>query len=405
MAKRCRQGGADGPHGDYRAGCKLCYLARTDEKYARHWGEPWPPPKVDGAPDPPPPGERVVIPAGPDGRKSSIHGRALLPVLRSPCKWEGALLQECTSCGGDARSVFNCDHPDRDYDRCTRGNPDSGFQTCATCPDYRSDFRWVSTARLVRDAIALAGKLPPDTSGVAGVPRSGMPPAAVIAVHLHLPLWEVTEAGELRRMGSGHRGRQTPHSPPDGPLVVVDDTVHNGGTMTRLRRALADRGTPARYAAVYVRPGSERVVDFFAEPLHTPHLLEWNWANQAFAQHVAADFDGVLCHDAESGGPTGTPYMVPRVYPIPLIATGRPERHRAVTESWLAAHGVRYARLEMLPDDAEPTPANVAAHKATHYGASSASAFFVESDPTQAEIIQRLSGKPVVCPILEKVFQ
>lgn len=251
----------------------------------------------------------------------------------------------------------------------------------------------------------LAGKLPPDTSGVVGIPRSGMIPASIIATHLHVPLYELTTDGP-RRLGNGGRGTGSQAGRP----VVIDDTVNRGGSIARARAVMEG---DAVYAAVYVNPNAVGVVDVYGELLAGPHILEWNLFNSAmwspgqpltyFGGGVATDLDGILCHDAESGGVVGTPYLLPRSSPCRLIVSGRPERHRAATEQWLRTWGVKWDRLELLPDDVEATPEHIAGFKAGHYR-ESLCGLYVESDPGQAERIADLSGKPVVCPRAKTVY-
>ena len=305
------------------------------------------------------------------------------------------------------------------HGRCHQnpGKDIPGLRDCTRCPDQAPppvSWQWISTARLLRDAIALAGLLPTDCVGIVGVPRSGMIPASAMATYLHLPLWTL-EGKTLRRcFVPGSRGGALPAR--GGRLAVVDDTTFSGAAMRRVRAELA--GRPAVYCAVYVnslRPSSRAVVDLFAVELPAPHLLEWNWANNgpmaglwadvpAYGAGMALDLDGIIVHDAHSGGRPGTPYMVPRAHPCRLICTGRPESDRAVTEAQLRRLGVRWLRLEMLPADLDPADEGViAAHKARHFAASGCG-LFVESAPEQAEAIYRLTGLPVVCPRAERVW-
>jgi len=67
-------------------------------------------------------------------------GRMTIPV-RSPCRWEGPVVEGCRTCGGDqeSRHVRLCAHPDpsADRDKCTRGRVGRGVQSCQDCtPDY-----------------------------------------------------------------------------------------------------------------------------------------------------------------------------------------------------------------------------------------------------------------------------
>jgi uncharacterized HAD superfamily protein len=136
---------------------------------------------------------------------------------------------------------------------------------------------------------------------------------------------------------------------------------------------------------------------------------------------VATDFDGVLCRDPDvpdaDSGPAlekyrqwlvnAVPLHLPRRHPTRLIVTGRLERWRSETEAWLRKWGVTWERLVMHPAttaSARNAAGDVAQMKAREYRASRCG-FFLESDPAQAEVIHRLSGKPVICPPTGKVWQ
>lgn len=56
-----------------------------------------------------------------------------LPVLRSPCVHEGAVLEFCPTCQGDLRHVRDCDV----HERCTRGFVSTLIKSCINCPEYR----------------------------------------------------------------------------------------------------------------------------------------------------------------------------------------------------------------------------------------------------------------------------
>lgn len=346
--------------------------------------------------------------------------RRTLAVIRTPCAHRGAENGRA-GCGG--AKLYRCERH-----ACTvipSGKCLDAARTCTECPDYapaRSatapraaadplpQFSWVSTSQLVADAVLLAGVLPPDCAGIVGVPRSGMIAASAIAAHLHLPLYTLGKDGPVS-VGAGSRGGSLYRAA--GPLAVVDDTVYGGGAMQRARRAMG--GRPAVFAAVYVRPEAAGAVDAFARELPSPHLLEWNLfnngpfaglaANPWYRAGVALDLDGVIVHDKDSGGPVGSPYLVPRTHPVKLIVTGRREKHRAETESLLRSLGVRWERLEMYPDS-EPwgSEERWAKHKARFYGAS-ACGLYVESCPIQAQLIHQLTGKPVACPNADRVYR
>lgn len=168
----------------------------------------------------------------------------------------------------------------------------------------RRKFRWISTAQLAVATHELAGILPASVSGIIGIPRSGMIPASILSTLLQVPLLELGNNGEIRRLGHGSRGEAFGWAcSPASHLVVVDDTVYGGRTMDRVRRQTASIRQHLLYAAVFVLPQNADLVDVAARQLESPHLLEWNYFNSgvivgnaadpALWGGAALDFDGV----------------------------------------------------------------------------------------------------------------
>lgn len=310
-------------------------------------------------------------------------------------------------------------------------NPDPDWQP----PRYAftQQWRYVTTANLAADAILLASQLPAQIRGVAGVPVSGMIPAAIIAAHLHVPLYEVETQGQqnappggiharpqVRRMSAGWRGHSR-RVDPTWPLVVVDDTVYGGFAMSRIM-AGADP-SDLLPAAVYVLPGSERFVRFFAQHLPCPHWLEWNWPNAGMLVGdcinpeirggVALDFDGVLCDDPprafDESNPIdrqrylewiadAPPLNLPRHRSVPLIVTNRAAYTEPATIAWLDRYRIKADRIAFWPGEPESrTWADdfIRQHKAAQYAASDC-CLFVESDSWQANAIARHTGRRVL---------
>lgn len=274
---------------------------------------------------------------------------------------------------------------------------------------------WVSLSRLVQDVSLLASKLPWDIACVAGIPRSGMFPASVLSTLLHLPLAQLTANG-IEPLAHGNRG----FAHGKGRTLIVDDSVYSGFAMKRAKELLGT-GKDYLYAAVYVKPPNQRVVDFYACELDAiSHLFEWNFFNNPWILQggVAFDFDGILCHDpdvpdADEGESLeryrqwmlrARPRWLVRAWSIPLIVTARLERFRPETEAWLERFGMTCDQLVMHPADKASERGNVAAFKAEHYRNSS-TAFFVESDAVQAAEIHRLTGKQVICPDVSRVWR
>lgn len=353
-------------------------------------------------------------------------------VFRSSPTGEGAM---CLACGPTRyEETYRCLSI---HGRCHPTSRLENAQTCMGCPQRvphpeTGKVRWVSTAQLAADSVRLASLLPPDCSGVVGVPRSGMIPASIIATHRHLPLYEFTPQGP-KLLSNGTRG----YSPGEGTLAVVDDTVYGGYAMSRVAEVMRGLGLVFNTAAVYVTPFRVGYVDYHADVLAAPHVLEWNalnngpavglWdnsldpGNRVWAGGLACDFDGILCEDppvpdADGGTALETyrkwilnakPKLLARRRPLKLVVTGRIEQFRAETLAWLEKHGMQVERLVMHPARSaseRDRAGDVARMKGLTFGESPCG-MFLESDARQCEEIFHLSGKPVICPAAPRVWQ
>lgn len=281
---------------------------------------------------------------------------------------------------------------------------------------------FVTLERLQADIRVLADKIPPDTSRIIGVARSGVAVAAQVAMLLHLPLSIVRQSlGDVVDGGNGWR--LTGNTGGRGPAVVIDDTVMTGNSFKQVMPIVWREHPGAISAAVYVNPRARRKPDLWVRELPHPHLLEWNLFNSIFSPNTAVDFDGILCADCapqddDDGNRyrgfllTATPkYMIRRTR-IPLIVTARLEKWRPETEQWLAWHGMAADQIIMGPWGSlkERHRIDIGDWKGRHYAEflkrrhNLKPALFVESDPQQARRIAQVSGGIVVCPAAGKCF-
>ena len=216
------------------------------------------------------------------------------------------------------------------------------------------------TDDLVASAHRIASEVATRIDAVVGIPRSGLIPAAVIATRLHLPLFTLRDDGPVP---TGAGGRTDFPGGPPRRFLLVDDSSHNGhaltGALDTLRRQALE---PALTAVCFCTPRTTGHWDVVDTVVDTPHLFEWNWTNAPWTEHLACDFDGVLCEDCppgadcEQNGPAyvawlerATPLQLPRKVPLKAIVTAREERFREPTEAWLRRHGVAYRELVMIP--------------------------------------------------------
>jgi len=259
-------------------------------------------------------------------------------------------------------------------------------------------------------------RVPHDIDVVVGVPRSGMFPASMLALHRNATLTDLDGFFEGRILQHGIR-REKPGIRANSELwrnvLVVDDSVGSGGTMANVRARIAAAGGNWKvwYCAIYGIEACHPQVDLIFEACPLPRAFEWNVMHHP--QHLATaclDIDGLLCVDptAEENddGPgyarflgDATPFFLPTV-PIGALVSSRLEKHRAATEDWLHRHGIQYGELHLLDLPSAAERRRLRAHvpfKAAVYRSKKNSWLFLESELDQARAIAQLTGKAVIC--------
>ncbi len=286
--------------------------------------------------------------------------------------------------------------------------------------------RFIKSAELQEDIKLLLAKVPSDVTAIAGVARSGLSVATMLAMYLQLPMITIRQTlNDIVDTGNGWRLGGSRHiDPRQGKILVVDDTVMTGNSIKAIRPLVNSQIGNAVYAAVYVNPLAKLKPDIWAVDLPWPHILEWNVFNSILSPSCAMDFDGILCHDCPAGSDddgeryldfirNAQPLYVPRRCAVPLIVTARIEKYRAETEAWLVRHGIRWNQLVMHPAKTlrERQRDNIPAFKARHYAAwaknhrpSPGPIIFFESEDWQAKEIARASQLMVICPHTAGVY-
>jgi adenine/guanine phosphoribosyltransferase-like PRPP-binding protein len=286
--------------------------------------------------------------------------------------------------------------------------------------------RFIKSAELQEDIKLLLAKVPSDITAIAGVARSGLSVATMLAMYLQLPMITIRQTmNDIVDTGNGWRLGGSRHiDPRKGKILVVDDTVMTGNSIKAIRPLVKSQIGEAVYAAVYVNPLAKLKPDIWAVDLPWPHILEWNVFNSILSPSCAMDFDGILCHDCPAGSDddgekyvdfirNAPPLYVPRRTAVPLIVTARIEKYRAETEAWLKRHGIRWNQLVMHPAKTlrERMRDNIPAYKARHYAAwakhhrpSPGPVIFFESEDRQAREIARASQLMVICPHTAGVY-
>ncbi len=268
--------------------------------------------------------------------------------------------------------------------------------------------------------VANLHRLPRDIELVVGIPRSGVLAASLIALHRNLPLVDLDGFLEDRKWSGGERHELycSTKDPKATRALVVDDTVHRGNEMRRVKERIhaAGLGRHVVYACVYVAPQSQDKVDFWFEVIAPPRVFEWNLMHHSFLDDACVDIDGVLCRDPSpeenDDGPryrefvaSVEPLLIPTVR-IGHLVTCRLEKYRDLTVSWLARHGVKYRKLVMMNYATKEERIAAGSHaqfKAQAYTRADG-LLFIESDPGQAQEIAQVSGRPVFCLTTRNMF-
>jgi orotate phosphoribosyltransferase len=267
-------------------------------------------------------------------------------------------------------------------------------------------FHYISYQQLVEDCHAFARSLP-TVKAIAGVPRSGMIPAALIALDLNVPMIAVETLIEQEHPEIPLPRRGFQNRVQEGMILVVDDTCASGRQADRLRELIK---SPVKLAAIYVEDRSKNCVDYYHAKLPGfAQFYEWTMLHDDGNRLILVDMDGVLCDDWHGGNEDQhaeqyaeflanvRPRRIPTM-PLRGIVTNRLERHRPETEAWLAKHGIEFGSLSMSPHltfSARDRAHDAAERKALAYLADPSLRLFVESDDEQARQIALQTGRPV----------
>jgi len=248
---------------------------------------------------------------------------------------------------------------------------------------------------------------------VVGLPRSGMVPAYMIALHLNIDCTDLKSFinNIPLKKGATRNSKDElvlPHNAKN--ILLVDDSIWSGASLSKdLKLIPKQLRQNITTLAVYSTESSRADVDIFLEYLPTPRIFEWNIFHHDIMSRSCLDIDGVLCLDpAEEENDDGDKYKKFILNTTPLflpstrvhsLVTSRLEKYRDETEKWLSKYSIEYDNLIMLdlPSKAERLRLQAhSKHKAKYYK-NSETVFFIESEPSQSSEICQLAGKPVYC--------
>ena len=233
-----------------------------------------------------------------------------------------------------------------------------------------------SVNTLNKDIWKFCNKIPENVDFVTGVPKTGTIVSILISKYTGLSY------------GIGNR------------TLMVDDSVLTGKTIGAAKRIYKPRIT----GAIYVKPGSESLIDLYQEVLPSPRIFEWNLFCHPKLIKCCMDIDGVLCRDPEKREDyemfinTVKPDVIPSAV-IGNLVTCRLEQYRKQTVSWLLKNGVKYKSLYMRPSNEiyhSTFKADIYKRKASVKNKTRA-LLFIESSVKQAKEIAKITGRSVLC--------
>ncbi len=230
----------------------------------------------------------------------------------------------------------------------------------------------------------------------------------MLATQLNVPLVDVDGfiEGRIYRHGSTKSAPDINRAlSDDRTVVILDDMVGSGRAIRELKATIADRGIKGHifYCAVWGTVRSHPDVDCVLQKTDEDPIFPWNLMHHVILAQSCVDIDGVLCANPQEHesfeGRSYDQFLESAISlhrtsgKIGWLVTSRLEKHREVTEKWLAAHGVDYENLVMAtPEDKMNAPA----YKARIY-AKTGARMFIESEEAEAAIISKLSKRPVIC--------
>lgn len=280
-----------------------------------------------------------------------------------------------------------------------------------------SALKFVSYRQLLTDLESWERRLPA-VDGVVGVPRSGVLVASYLSLRRNIRLVPLDlllrdPAGCLEKSplrASNPAMKEKHFKPLTGRILVVDDCVsQHGMTMQELREKLKETPLQIQYGAVY-RAAETTLVDHFFCEIPQPRMFEWNFFRHWNMHFSMWDIDGALCEDwtgVEDNQPesylqhlaSAKPLYIPE-QPIHSVVTHRLEKYRALTETWLRQHRVKYTNLIMCaassPEQRRKKYAPRGAFKAEVYAMYDDAKLFVESSLKEALVVKQQTRKPVL---------
>ncbi len=240
---------------------------------------------------------------------------------------------------------------------------------------------------------------------VLGVPRSGLIPAAMLAMAWNCKLSTPILYNQGKYLDGGQRDR----SAGGERVFLVEDSWLTGKSLITAHSLVPQADAGVVYTSEKGISTKYGTKIYYARVVPMSRVFEWNVFHHFWLQQSCMDIDGVLCVDPtreeNDDGPkyahflrTAKPKWIPTVK-VGHLVTSRLEKYRAATEAWLKAYGVDYGTLHMLDckDARERRRHNMHARHKARVAKQVNAKMFIESSYRQAGEIFQMCEIPTLC--------
>ena len=265
-------------------------------------------------------------------------------------------------------------------------------------------------------------KIPRDIDLIVGIPRSGLLVANLFSLYLNLPLTDIDSLLEGRILGVGKTKEKSgwiKSIEEARKILLVEDSSLSGASLLEAKEKLKNFKYKDKiiFLTIYVTEETSKISDIYFEKVESPRIFEWNCFQNKNLENACIDIDGVLCVDpTEEENDDGDNYkkfirnaklrIKPDIF-LGTLVTSRLEKYREDTEYWLHKNKIEYKNLIMLNLKTKEERLKRGCHgnfKGENYKRIKKANIFIESEPSQAEEIARISGKAVFCTGNQKFY-
>lgn len=285
---------------------------------------------------------------------------------------------------------------------------------------------YTTYAELAEDIKNNLWKVPRDIDGIIAIERSGIIPATMISKYCNIRMttyYSFVNSDNIKDCFSKGMGSFAKESKNSNKYLVVDDTICSGRQMRETINRLKQVHPEFDYITlvVYKDISNSKLFDidiFFKERNSNLILSEWSFCSNTLPVNTLFDFDGVFvvdppCDDnieeykryLKSPNPKLNIVIANNRTPI-NICSYRIKKYYKETLDFLVKYGYKPGNIYMYNADTieerNKVPSYV--YKASVYKNPSYQ-LFVESNDYEAQMIARLTGKPVISIEGNKLYQ